>query len=117
MKLNKDQFETMVRNAGMRPELRQPLRDLEVYIADGFSLMPHNALRKFGIEPDEFPSGVYVTLWMLSKREGILGGGRPMFFDAKHNPELDGPSKKQARIQAALADADSHLENKKKRMH
>lgn len=116
-KLDKDSFEKMVRNAGMRPELRQPLRDLEIYVADGFSMMPHNPWRRFGVEADEFPQGMYVTLWMLSKREGVMGAGRPMFCDVFHNPELDGPSKKQARINAAIADADKHLEDKKKRKH
>lgn len=115
--MNKDKFEQIIRDAGLRPEVRQPLRDLEVYVADGFSLMPHNAWRRFGVEADEFPSGMYVTLWMLSKREGQLGGGRPMFFDTFHNPELDAPSKKQARIAAAIADADKHLEDRKKRTH
>lgn len=117
MKLDKDQFETMCRNAGMKPELRKPLRELEVYIADGFSMMPHNTWRRFGVEADEFPSGMYVTLWMLSKREGIMGAGRPIFFDAFHNPELEGESKKQARINAALDDADQHLQDRKKRKH
>ena len=111
--MEKNSIERMCRAAGLRPERRERIRDQEVFIADGFSLMPHNAWRRFGVDEDEFKRGMFVTLWWLSKDEK-LDVGQPLFFAVDHNPELDVHSKKQARINAAIKTADKFLTARKK---
>lgn len=113
----KNSIERMCRDAGLRPEKRQRLHDQEVFIADGFSLMPHNAWRRFGVDADEFKRGMYVTLWWLSKEEEKLDVGQPLFFDVTHNPELDVYSKKQARINSAIKTADEFISARNKKKH
>lgn len=96
----------------MRPEKRARWKDYEIFVADGFSLMPHNAFRRFGVESDEFPAGMYATLWWVSKESDQLDTGQPIFFDALHNPEYSAETKKQARINTALREAEGFLKRR-----
>lgn len=112
--MDKDKLERIVREAGMRPERRDSYRDHDIFISDGFSQSPHQAYRRFGIEPDEFPRGMYVTLWWISKRVEELDFGQPLFFDALHNMELDIVTRKHARINRALAEARGFIDRRRK---
>ena len=112
--MNKDRLETICRNAGMKPETRQRLGDHELFIADGFSLPPHNAHRRFGIGPGQFRKGMYATMWWLSRENEKLHIGSCLYFDAHHDPKLDAATKKKARINAAKKDASEHLARLKK---
>lgn len=96
----------------MRPEKRVRWRDYEIFVADGFSLMPHNAFRRFGIDAHDFPSGMFSTLWWVSKDGDQLDTGQPIFFDALHNPEYSAETKKQARINTALREAEGFLKRR-----
>lgn len=111
--MNKDKIETMFRRAGLVPEKREKVGDYEVFIGDGFSAPPHHAYTRFGVGPDEFSFGCYVTFWWVAKDEK-LDTGHPLFFDAFHNPEYDTATKKQARINSALKDAVGFLHTRKK---
>jgi hypothetical protein len=106
--MNKDKIEEMARNAGLKPVSREKLEDYDLYIADGFSLSPHTAHNKFGIQPLDFPNGMYVTMWWTAKGED---GGymHHLFLDAHHDPEYSWEDKKIMRINAARDDAKKFL--------
>ena len=107
--MNKEKMEQIFRNVGVKPVDRKRIGDFDVFLGDGFSLMPHNAYRKFGVEPAVFPGGMYVTWWWLGKDEKLYAG-QPVFFDAKHNPELILSDKQTARINGAMKTAKQFLE-------
>lgn len=102
--MNKDKLERMFRAGGLKPEERIREGDYDIFIGDGFSAPPHIGYGRFGVDPSDFPFGCYVTFYWIGKDEGLFFG-RPLFFDAFHDPNLDIASKKQARIAAAVADA------------
>jgi hypothetical protein len=112
--MHKNRIESICRAAGMRPEGRKTIKGHEVFVADGFSLMPHNAYRRFGVEPDEYPGGMYVTLWWASKGDEKLDTGQPLFFQANHDPQYDAATKKQARINTAFKTAAEFIERRRK---
>lgn len=107
--MNKAKIEAMFRNAGLQPEERRTVRDYSVFIADGFSLPPHHRIARFGVEPMDFPRGCYVTFWWAGKDEK-LHAGRPLMFEALHENQYDLTTKKRARINAALKDAEGHID-------
>lgn len=107
--MNKERIETIFRNAGLKPEERITVQDYSVFLADGFSLPPHHKVARFGVDPNDFPRGCYVTFWWAGKDEK-LHAGRPLFFEAFHEREYDLETKKKARLQAALKDAAGHID-------
>lgn len=117
--MDKNKIETICRRAGMRPETRVPYKDYEIFVADGFSLPPHRNFQRFGVEPLDFPSGMYATLWWVSKKEEQLDTGQPIFFDAHHglfgriNREYDMATMKRARINTAIKEATGFLNARK----
>ena len=113
-KLDKQTLEKACRNAGMKPVRRDNIFGTSVYIADGFSSPPHYKFRRFGIDPDEFPWGAFVTLWWLERGEGELDVGRPMIFDAFHDPQFSMETRQLARINSAMKDARDFIERRKK---
>lgn len=99
---NKEKIEAMVRAAGLRPESRRHVRDFDLLLADGFSLPPHGAWGRFGVDPTDFPLGCYVTFWWLMKGEERLFVASPLFFELGHDPQyIDTVVKKRARLNAA----------------
>lgn len=112
--IGKDKIERICRDAGMKPEARRKIDGAEVFIADGFSLPPHHAYRRFGIGPEQFPQGMYATLWWVSRGEDKLDIGSAVFFELFHDPQYTGPDKKRGRINAALKDAREYLDRRKK---
>ena len=110
----KTAIERICRAAGMAPVKRDNIRGAEVFVADGVSMPPHMAYWRFGIEPTEFPQGMYATLWWASKGDERLDTGQPLFFDAKHNPSLPVGSKQKARVNAALKSAREFIDLRKK---
>ncbi len=77
-------------------------------------MMPHTYYRRFGVGPNDFPGGMYVTLWWASKGDEKLDIGQPLFFDVMHNPEYANGSKQRARINSALKTAREFLDRRKK---
>lgn len=114
MLIGKNKVESMCRAAGMKPAARGSSGGMEIFIADGFSAPPHIAFRKFGIEQDEFPMGMYATLWWVSKADEKLDIGQPLFFDALHDAGYSTGDKRRMRIKAALKEAESFLSRRKK---
>lgn len=112
--IGKAKIESICRNAGMKPVRRETIRGVEVFVADGFSLMPHRNFWRFGIAPTEFPNGMYATLWWASKGDEKLDTGQPLFFDAMHDPSLPVGSKQGARINSALQAAREYVERRRK---
>ena len=110
--MDKEKVEAMCRDAGLKPEKRSTLRGYDLLVADGFSLPPHRAFRRFGVEDGDFDSGCYVTIWWLMKGEENMAYGHPLMFDVFHDPEYDPASKKQMRINSAIRDAMDFLEMK-----
>lgn len=116
--ISKNKIERICRSAGMRPVKRGNIEGAEVFIADGFSLMPHRPFQRFGVEPTEFPAGMYCTLWWVSRGEDKLDIGQPLFFDAFHDRDYSRDDKQRARINAAMKEAGDFLAHrKKKRQH
>ena len=111
--IGKNKIESMCRLAGMIPAKRDKFDGAEVFIADGFSAPPHAAHRRFGIEAKEFPFGMFVTLWWVSKGDEKLDIGQPMFFDAFHDAGRSAEGKKHGRVNAALAEAKNFLQRRK----
>jgi hypothetical protein len=116
--MNKEKLERIFRAGGVRPVERKRMGDFDIFIGDGFSLMPHKPYQRFGVDADEFPSGMFVTWWWVGKDEK-LDTGQPMFFDVMHNPEYSAEDKKIARINAAMKAATRFIQDRKKngRLH
>jgi len=107
--VNKDKIEQIFRNAGLTPEARQSVKDYNVFLADGFSLPPHRRIARFGVGPEDYPRGCYVTFWWAGRDER-LHAGRPLFFDAHHERAYDFETRKKARLTAALKDAEGSID-------
>lgn len=106
---SKDKIEAMCVAAGLKPADRRRVRDFDLLLADGFSLPPHRAFRRFGVEADEYPLGCYVTFWWLMKGEDRLFVANPLIFEALHNPEMDRATKKAARLNRAAVEAEAFV--------
>lgn len=112
--MDRQKIERICREAGMRPEAREHYHDHDIFVADGMSLSPHQPYKKFGVSSGDFPSGMYVTLWWVSRQEDKLDTGQPLFFDILHNPELDLSTRKYARINRALKEARGFIDRRKR---
>lgn len=99
-------MERICRSVGMRPAKRLKVHGVDVYIADGFSPIPHITFQKFGkSDPKEFPEGAYVTLFMT---EGLPRGrnmAAPLFFDAA----LIASKNENARVNATVKEAEKYI--------
>ena len=111
--MNKDKLEEIFRRGGAKPVSREKLEDFDLYIGDGFSLAPHKHYRRFGVEAEDFPQGMYVTWWWLGKDEN-LDTGQPLFFDMNHDPEYSWESKQIARVNTAKNTAREFLKTRNK---
>ena len=107
--ITKDKMESMCRDAGMVPEARSKISGREIFVADGFSPIPHIAFMKFGVKKDEFKDGAFCTLWFAAKGEDKLDLGLPLIFDKSHDPQIMGSARKHARINAAIRHAKSTI--------
>jgi hypothetical protein len=112
--MNKDRIETIFRQSGLVPELRKKLRDVDVYVGDGFSAPPHKNFRRFGIGPDDYTMGMYVTFWWVSRKEEELDIGQPLFFEPFHDPDYSKEDRKQSRINRAVKTAEEFLKKRTK---
>lgn len=103
--LNKNRIEKLCRAAGMVPEARRSAHGHEVFVADGFSLWPHYKMRHFGLGPDMFDGGCYITLWWIPQGEDKVLTGTALYCEPRHDPDYDLATRKQMRINAAVANA------------
>lgn len=99
--MQKDQLERSFRKGGTAPVLREPMGDYDLFVSDGFSRPPHLNFQRFGIEPDEFPHGMFVTIWWLGKGEKLFFG-QPLFMEVTE-------FRQGARINAARHTAQKFL--------
>jgi len=106
----KDKIERMCIDAGLAPTLREDIGGHQLFVADGFSLIPAIQYRRFGIKPGEFPSGCFVTIWWLAKSDERFDVGAPLMFEPNHDPSYDVDSRKQMRVNSAREHAREHLE-------
>lgn len=104
-------MERICRAAGMRPAKRLKVHGVDVYIADGFSAIPHVTFQRFGItDPAEFPYGAYATFFFTEGLPKGKNGGMPLFFNA-----LDAKSRNElARMNATEAEAVKFITARKK---
>lgn len=79
--MDKEQLEEKFRRGGTIPTHREPMGDYDLYISEGYSSPPHLKAQILGIEPGDFPLGMYVTIWWLGHGEKLFAG-QPIFFDA-----------------------------------
>lgn|SRR5262245_56967952 len=115
MPLTKNDIERIVRAGNLEPVKRGNIEGAEVFIADGTSMPPHMAYRRFGIGPEQFPGGMYVTMWWLARGEDKLDIGSFLFFELLHDPCFTSAGKKRARINSAMKDAKEFLTDRKRR--
>ena len=103
--MNKEKMEKVLERAGVKPVAREKLGEYDVLIGDAFSLPPHSAHRRFDIEPDDFPNGMYVTWWIVDRDGGSVKDASLFFCDAYHDPEHSIEGKRQLRIKRAIEEA------------
>lgn len=108
--MDKSKIERICGQAGMRAETREHYHDHDIFIADGLSMKPHAAYRKFGLSATDDP--MYVTLWWVSRKEDQLDTGQPLFFKLDHNKEYDILTAKRARINRALLEARGFIDRR-----
>jgi hypothetical protein len=109
MLISREKVEKMTKKAGLTPVKKMAFRDFDILISDGFSLPPHRNFKKFGLGPQHFNQGCYVTMWWLMKGEEQMFAANSLFFDVFHDPEYDKETKKQMRANSAFEDAKSFL--------
>lgn len=97
--MNKDKLATVLSRGGVNPVARHKVGQEEVFVADGFVPPPHHHLERFGVKPDEFPHGCYMTVWWTEHKKGW---GGMSFFEPDHDPLLMDSYKQQARINSTL---------------
>lgn len=114
MRIDKAKAEEISNNAQLTLERRQRIGDYELFIAAGESQPPHFRYQRFGVEPEEFPNGCFVTMSWLMQGEDKLLIAWPTFYEKGHDPYLSEAGKKRARINRAIRDAEEHLEARKR---
>lgn len=114
MGVMKDRIEEACRKAGMRPEVRETYREHDIFVAEGYSVMPEITYARFGAGVGEFPDGCFCAIWWLATGEDKFDVGCPIFFHADHDSEYDYATRRQARINTALRDARHHLDQRLK---
>jgi len=107
--MQKDPIEAMCRQTGLAPSRRETIQGRDVFVADGFALLPHVTFRRFGVDANDFPTVCHATIWWAARGEDKFDVGAPMFFEPHHNPEYDHKTKRQARINTALNQAAGFL--------
>jgi hypothetical protein len=114
--VNKDKIETIFRSVGLMPEERLKVGNFDVFLGDGF-VSPSDfwKFRKFPnfLSEDEFSLGAYVTLWWVGKDENCKDGGL-LACEPFHERGYDLETKKKARLQAALKQAEGRIDSLKK---
>lgn len=105
-KVTPTDMERICRSVGMRPAKRLKVHGVDVFVADGFSPIPHITFQRFGkSDPEEFPQGAFVTLFMT---EGLPRGRNmavPMFFDAA----LIASKNENGRVNATVKAAEQYI--------
>jgi hypothetical protein len=86
---------------GVKEIARKTISGHDVLFADGFVVKPFPALKKFGVEEDQYPNGCYATVWLLAGGEDAIGLGLPIFFDPMHNVTQSIPTRQVIRLQCA----------------
>ncbi len=76
--MQKDPIEAICRKAGLAPARRETIRGRDVFVADGFSLLPHVTFRRFGIDQHDFPTGCHATIWWCARGEDKVDVGAPI---------------------------------------
>jgi hypothetical protein len=109
--MNIDRLEEVFRKTGRKPVGREPFGKFDLFFADGFSQAPHTFFQNAGgIQPGEFPAGMFVTTWLICKDRDVYVG-RDLFFDLTQ-------LSLESRISAARKDAKNFYKSlKKKRLH
>jgi len=105
----KSYLEKSFSEIGVKPVSRRKINGQDILLADGFVSKPYPALKKFGIDKDDFPQGCYTTVWLWGKDDKI-GLGLPIFFDPLHNIEHPLSSRQTMRINTAVNHARRSIE-------
>lgn len=113
--LTKRDMERICRTGGLQPVARTRMQGREVFVADGESKPPHTAYRRFGIGPEQFPRGMFVTMWWSARGEEGLNCGSFLFCEPDHDPLYSAQGKQELRIKAAVKDAHFALVAQRKK--
>jgi hypothetical protein len=111
MKLTKNNVINMLARAGTQPAYRGVHQGYDIYIADGRTDKPEWVLRRFGVEPGDFPNGCFTTFWFVAEGERFLVG-QMLPFDIFHDPQYDEQSKHTARVAGALVQARNFIDSR-----
>lgn len=104
--LTKNTLARMCAMAGMQPEVRTNYKQYDVFIADGFTDRPGVVLKKFGVGPEDYPFGAYITMWAVAKGEDHIEVASILTEDSFQGHGL---AAKQTRIKAALYKAGEFI--------
>lgn len=114
MNIDKAKIETICDAAQLSLERRQTVGEYELFIAAGESKPPHFRYQRFGIEPEDFPNGCFVTMSWLMRGEDKLEIAWPTFFEKNHDAYMTDLGRARARTNRAIKDAHEYLEMKKR---
>lgn len=80
----------------------------KVYLAEGG---PHYDAKKMDLPEDQewMKQGYYLAVWGVMKDKAVIG--RPAYFRLNHNTELTKANRVYARLNAAMGDAEEHLDS------
>lgn len=106
--MDKSKLERLCENAGLKPERRTTLRGHDIFIAEGYVLMPEVTF-PMSVKPGEYPGGCYAALFWTAKGEDRMQMGHTLFFDLNHDSQYDTATRRRARINAAIKRADEVL--------
>jgi hypothetical protein len=110
--IDKEVIERCCRLARMTPEKRARVGEHDVFVADGFHPQPFPAFERMGVKENEFPMGCYATTWWTAQGEDKVEMGTIFFCEPFHDPGYTVETKKQARINTALREAEGFLKRR-----
>lgn len=109
--MNRQRIEKICREAGLSQVHKDKMHGLDILLADGY-VSPRNIgkFKKLGVVEDEYPMGLYVTMWWALKPEKDLILAHHLEFDWNHDSQYGREDKQRGRINAAIKDARKSLE-------
>lgn len=106
--MDKDKLAKILGQGPIKPVDRQKIGQAEVFVADGFVPQPHYHLKRFGVKPNEYPNGCYMTMWWTDQKPARGGAA---FFEPDHDPLMMDSYKRKARVNSVLKAAAFDLRN------
>ena len=108
------EFETILSVAGIVPVARATIDGEDVFVADGFvSPLKQETLKRFGVEPNEYPYGCYMTISVIEDKQR---GWDTQYAvcDAFHDPGHSKETKQSMRVKTILERTQQAISSRRK---